>query len=76
MITFVPNHHRIQCTELQSMIWLVKRPIQDECQVTSKCCNCTLPQHIKLKSTFDWKLINLRLRVNPRIAQRSHLNAA
>ncbi|EGJ61754.1 hypothetical protein HMPREF0021_00581 [Acinetobacter baumannii 6013150] len=33
-------------------------------------------QHIKLISTFNWKLSNLRVWVTRRIAQRSHLNAA
>ncbi|GAM31951.1 hypothetical protein P23_2471 [Acinetobacter calcoaceticus] len=32
-------------------------------------------QHIKLRSTFDWKLGNLWLWIDPRIAQQSHLNA-
>ncbi|RYL17899.1 hypothetical protein EWP49_08845 [Acinetobacter baumannii] len=76
MITLVPSHHRIQCIELQGMIWLEKQPIPSQCQVTSKCCNCTLPQHIKLRSTFNGKLSNLRLWIDLRIAQRSHLNTA
>ncbi|EPT8466744.1 hypothetical protein R4466_18535 [Acinetobacter baumannii] len=33
-------------------------------------------QLIKLRSIFDWKLSNLQLWTNPRIAQRSYLNAA
>ncbi|MDH2635114.1 hypothetical protein QDS01_09270 [Acinetobacter nosocomialis] len=33
-------------------------------------------QYIKLRNTFDWKLSNLQLWINTRIAQQSHLNAA
>ncbi|WP_407324960.1 hypothetical protein [Acinetobacter baumannii] len=33
-------------------------------------------QQIKLRNTFNWKLSNLQLWINPRIAQRNHLNAA
>ncbi|EXE59570.1 hypothetical protein [Acinetobacter lactucae] len=33
-------------------------------------------QHIKFRSTFNWKLSNFRMWINLRIAQRSRLNAA
>ncbi|EKP40545.1 hypothetical protein J717_1461 [Acinetobacter baumannii 121738] len=33
-------------------------------------------QHIKLISTFNWKLSNLQVWVNPKITPQSHLNAA
>ncbi|HAV6042760.1 TPA: hypothetical protein JI285_18295 [Acinetobacter baumannii] len=67
MTILVPSHQCIQCPELQSIIWLVKQLVHSKYQLTLKYCNCALPQHIKLRSTFDWKLSNLRLWVNPRI---------